>query len=235
MEGIRRVWGRSLARVVQKGWWIVPLVLLAGAWFLWSERSRSDSDAVPVSAAVETEILAGRGPGISSSRTMAVDVKGAVRTPGVYELPPGARVKEAVEAAGGALESAELSGINLAAKLEDGAMVVVPVKPSAATEAGNSSLSREGLRGGQAGPAGQTPGTPVGSGPTAPASGGMVHINSGSVEDIDRLPGIGRSKAEAIVQYRLEHGPFSSVDRLEDVPGIGPKLVERIRPQVDLQ
>ncbi|MCL6575869.1 MULTISPECIES: ComEA family DNA-binding protein [Kyrpidia] len=227
-------WARSVGRAVRKGWWALLLVLVAGAWFLWSEGVQPGSDALP--AVVETELLAGRGPGAPSSRTIAVDVKGAVQTPGVYQLPPGSRVKEALDAAGGALEAAELAGINLAAKLEDGAMVVVPVKPTAVTEAGHPSLPEANLHGEQAGGTNaQAALTSAESAPATSGSGGIVHINSGSVDDIDRLPGIGKSKAEAIVQYRLEHGPFSSVDRLEDVPGIGPKLVERIRSQVDLQ
>ncbi|MBX6396112.1 MAG: ComEA family DNA-binding protein [Alicyclobacillaceae bacterium] len=156
-----------------------------------------------------------------SARKIAVDVKGAVRAPGVYHLPVGARVQEAVEAAGGALDSAGLDGINLAAKLEDGSMVVVPRRPVQDATGRGPALSEQNLSGER--------------GANVEDSGDVVHLNSAKAEDIDRLPGIGRSKAEAIVKFREEHGPFSSVDKLEEVPGIGPKLVERIRNQVDLQ
>ncbi|MDI3257351.1 MAG: ComEA family DNA-binding protein [Kyrpidia sp.] len=217
----------DLWRQVRRWWWALPLLAAAGAavWLFGSGGPRSDAEVAP--AAVDVSVIAGKGPQSSDARqrTIAVDVKGAVRSPGVYQLAPGSRVKEAVEAAGGVLESGRLDGINLAAKLEDGGMVVVPGGPAG----GNAPVS-----GSHAAVAASPPAAGDGNG-GSPVSGGVVHLNSGSVEEIDRLPGIGKSKAEAIVRYRQEHGPFPSVDRLRDVPGIGPKLLERIRSRVDLQ
>ncbi|MDI3327014.1 MAG: ComEA family DNA-binding protein [Alicyclobacillaceae bacterium] len=144
---------------------------------------------------------------------VVVDVKGAVRNPGVYVLPQGARVREAVEAAGGVSEGADLSGINLAAKVEDGALIRIPERRKV-----------------------EQAGAGRGGGSTAgPGDGERVHLNSGTAEEIDRLPGIGKSKAEAIVKFRETQGPFQTVDQLRNVPGIGPKLIDRIRDKVDLQ
>lgn len=149
------------------------------------------------------------GSASAVAATLIVDVTGWVRQPGVYEFAPGARVIDAVERAGGAREGADLSLLNLASPLTDGQQVLVPKE-------------------------GETPPGGVVPGATAPGSTGtaMININTADATAFETLNGIGEVLAAAIVTYRDEHGPFASVDQLEQVPGIGPSTLEEIRPQV---
>ena len=136
-----------------------------------------------------------------------VHVAGWVRHPGVYEVHEGDRVIDAIELAGGPRPKAELSALNLAALVTDGQQILVP-GPAASASA------------------------PPGAGP-APATGStLVNVNTASAEELETLPGIGEVLAAAIIAYREEHGPFTSVDQLEDVSGIGPVTLEEIRDLV---
>jgi competence protein ComEA len=137
-----------------------------------------------------------------------VHVAGWVRRPGVYELHEGDRVIDAIERAGGPRRGAQTSALNLAAILTDGQQVLVP---------------------GPAPPEGGTvPGSTGGSTP-APT---LVNVNTAAAEELETLPGIGEVLAQAIISYRDEHGPFTSVDELEEVSGIGPATLEEIRDLV---
>lgn len=142
-----------------------------------------------------------------------VHVAGAVRHTGVYRLPNGSRVEDAVHRAGGATDDADLDGINLAAKVADGQQVVVP--QAAATPAG-------------AAPAGG--GGAASAGPEAPAA--PVGLNAATLEQLQTLDGVGPATAEKIVAWRTEHGGFRSVDDLGQVPGIGPKRLAALRDHV---
>jgi competence protein ComEA len=144
----------------------------------------------------------GGGPGIY------VHVAGAVRRPGLLRLPDGARVAAAVERAGGTLRQADLAGVNLAAKLEDGQQVIVPrrgVAPAAA------------------------PGAATVTAP--PGSAGVPKLSLGAVtvEQLDELDGIGPTLAQRIVEYRTEHGGFRSLGELREVEGIGEKRFASLR------
>ncbi|MBT9283646.1 MAG: ComEA family DNA-binding protein, partial [Hydrogenibacillus schlegelii] len=172
-------------------------------------------------ASGRAEAEAGR-PDASSGRAEAgpeivVDVKGAVARPGVYRLPAGARVFEALEAAGGLLPEADVDRVNRAAVLADAAVVYVPKKGEAA-EAGGSS------------PVGSPAGSDAGSG----AAGGTakVNLNTADAALLQTLPGIGPTRAQAIIAYREEHGPFRDVTELKNVSGIGPKTLEQLLPYV---
>jgi competence protein ComEA len=139
-----------------------------------------------------------------------VHVAGAVRNPGVYRLPAGARVQEAVERAGGARRNGDVNAINLAAKVADGQQVVVP---------------RRAAGGAAAAPASATGG--AGSAPGAP-----VNLNSATLEQLDTLDGVGPATAQKIIDWRTQNGGFRSVDDLGQVPGIGPKRMEALRDKV---
>lgn len=132
-----------------------------------------------------------------------VDVKGAVRTPGVYTLPAGSRVIDAIREAGGNTEQADLQSLNLAQKLPDGGLVNVPVQ-----------------------------GEPAGAAKGFAPPDGKLNLNTATVEQLDALEGIGSTRAKAIVEYREKQGPFQSVDDLQKVKGFGPKLVETIRDKL---
>lgn len=152
-----------------------------------------------------------------ADRSALVHVVGAVRQPGVYRLAVGQRVKDAIRRAGGTTARADTQGINLAAKLTDAQQVVVPRKVPAGGQAGApvAAPSAEGA----------TPGAP----PSAPVS-----LNSATAEQLDTLDGVGPATAQKILQYRVQHGGFRSIDDLAQIPGIGPKRLEALRPQVQL-
>jgi competence protein ComEA len=145
----------------------------------------------------------------ASPGVLIVHVAGWVRRPGVYELHDGDRVIDAIEAAGGPRKGAELAGLNLAALLTDAQQVLVP---RAAEEGATAPMA-----------------------PTDGTSGGapeLVNLNTATPEELETLPGIGEVLAGAIVAYREEHGPFTSVDQLIDVSGIGEVTLEEIRDLV---
>ncbi len=146
---------------------------------------------------------------------VVVHVVGAVAAPGVQRLPAGARVVDAVDAAGGASPNADLGRINLAAVLTDGQQVYV-------------------LRPGEAPPApvaGAPDGAQVGGGGTdgTGGAGGLINLNSASAAQLEELPGVGPATAEAIIAHRDQNGPFASVDELLDVRGIGEAKLEQLR------
>jgi competence protein ComEA len=163
----------------------------------------------------------GDGGGASTTATasteVVVHVAGAVVSPGVRRLPPGSRVTDALDAAGGALPGADLPRINLAAPLVDGQQVYVPKPGEEAPVAAGS-----GLPGGAgAGSGGAVPGTPV-------------DLNTATAEQLDTLPGVGPATAAAIIEHREQHGPFTSVDQLLDVRGIGEAKLEQLRDLVSV-
>jgi competence protein ComEA len=141
------------------------------------------------------------------ARKVLVHVVGAVRAPGLYELPEESRVDDAIREAGGAKAKAALELVNLAAPVADGQQVVVPTR-------------------------GATAAAPAG--PSASTRGGKVHLNSATLEDLDALPGIGPVTAQEILDYRTAHGAFQSVDELDAVPGIGAARLAQLKPLVEL-
>src|SRR6266550_946622 len=135
---------------------------------------------------------------------LVVDVVGAVRRPGLYRLPQGTRVADALARAGGLTPRADRTLVNLAAPLADGEQVIVPARVSGAGA-----------------------GVSGGSGSAAPA--GPVHLNVATLEQLDALPGVGPVTAQKILDYRQKHGAFGSVDELDAISGIGPARLETLR------
>ena len=146
-----------------------------------------------------------------SPAAVIVHVAGWVRRPGVYQLAEGQRVIDAIDLAGGPRRGADLGGLNLAGVLTDAQQVVVPKE-------------------------GATPGASSSGVPTSSASpaAALVDVNTATPEELETLPGIGEVLAGAIVAYRDEHGPFTSVDQLLDVSGIGEVTLEEIRELVTI-
>jgi competence protein ComEA len=149
---------------------------------------------------------------------VVVHVAGAVVSPGVRRLPPGSRVTDALDAAGGALPGADLPRINLAAPLVDGQQVYVP-KPGEELPVAAGAGLPAGV--GAAGTGGSVPGAPV-------------DLNTANAEQLDTLPGVGPATAAAIIAHREQHGPFTSVDQLLDVRGIGEAKLEQLRDLVSV-
>jgi competence protein ComEA len=166
--------------------------------------------AVASPAAVAT---AGATPGASPTAAafLLVHVVGKVAKPGVVRLPVGSRVREAVQAAGGATKGGDLSTVNLARVLVDGEQVVI----------GNASSSA----------AGGLPTAPVRGG-NGMGGSGPVNLNTATLAVLDSLPHVGPVLAQRILDFRNEHGRFSSVDELGEVTGIGEKIFADLRPLV---
>ncbi|WP_229117414.1 helix-hairpin-helix domain-containing protein [Enemella dayhoffiae] len=151
-----------------------------------------------------------------SAATVRVHVVGEVHRPGVHTLPGGARVIEAITAAGGFTASARPGDLNLAQVLTDGQQVVV----------GNAARPGGEVRGGDT-----APGASNGPG-GAKAPGGKLNLNSATVEQLDALPGVGPVTAQKILAWRTQHGRFNRIEELQEVPGIGPKSFADIAPLV---
>jgi competence protein ComEA len=144
---------------------------------------------------------------------VVVDVTGAVESPGVYRLPAGSRVNDAVKRAGGASGKAELDSLNLAAQLSDGQQVVVPERVPA------------GATGDAAAAAG-------GTGAAGAAEEGPISLATATAAELDTIDGIGPVTAEDIINFREEHGGLSSVDQLDQISGIGPATMESLRERL---
>ncbi len=136
-----------------------------------------------------------------------VHVAGEVRHPGVYRIGGDSRVIQAIRLAGGPTGRANLQGLNLAAPVADGQQILVPARVAAA-----------------AGGAASATGGAAGSGP--------ISLSSATAADLEALDGVGPALAARIVEWRQAHGGFSSVDQVDDVPGIGPARLEALRPHL---
>jgi competence protein ComEA len=147
--------------------------------------------------------------------TVTVHVAGHVANPGVYAVPAGGRVADAVVAAGGTSAEADVEQLNLAARVSDGERIYVPRK-------------------GEAPPvvAGGSPAPTTASGKAPPVAGTPVDLNTATAEQLEALPGVGPATSRAILAYRASHGRFRSVTELLEVPGIGPAKLEALRPLV---
>ncbi len=164
---------------------------------------------VPASAAAPPGTSPGATPSPDGDAVVVVHVVGRVRHPGVRRLPVGSRVADAVAAAGGAASGADLAAVNLARVLVDGEQVRVP-RPGEAPAAGAAG----------------------GSGSPGAAPGAPVSLSTADASTLDTLPGIGPVLAQRIVDWRTEHGRFTTVDELAEVSGIGEKLLAQVRPLV---
>ncbi len=152
---------------------------------------------------------------------VVVHVAGAVRRPGLYRLPAGARVDDALRRAGGPASRADLAAVNLAAKLEDGRQILVPRRaPTVAAGGGGGTAPAGGSV--SAGGAVAQPGAPA-----AP-----INLNTATLEQLDTLDGVGPGIAQRILDYRDQHGGFRRVEELAEVPGIGAKRLATLTPLV---
>ena len=186
---------------------VAAVVLVLGGRALLQDRGASPG--MPSAAAARP--ASGAGPISAAPRPgrLVVDVAGAVRRPGVYRLPAGARVQDALRRAGGATRGANAAAVNLAAKVADGQQILVPERAPAV---------------------GAGPASSPGAGGTAPT--GPVSLNGATADQLDQLDGVGPATAAKIIAWRTANGGFSSVDDLAQVAGIGPKKLEALRPQV---
>ncbi|MCC3271405.1 helix-hairpin-helix domain-containing protein [Arthrobacter zhangbolii] len=157
--------------------------------------------------------------------TVVVHIAGAVQRPGIVRLPPGSRIVDAVDAAGGTAADADLTAVNLAAPAQDGAMVLVPrIGEEAPPPAGANGDTGGGTGGGAA----------AGGSPTGPDAGSAakVNLNTADAAELETLPRVGPVLAERIIAWRTEHGSFSRPEDLDAVPGIGEAMMAALLPLV---
>ncbi|GLZ47187.1 hypothetical protein Acsp06_33720 [Actinomycetospora sp. NBRC 106375] len=202
---------------------VAAVVAAVGVW-----AGRPVAEPVPALPAVAgpSSVAAVPGPpgapgaAPADAGPIVVSVSGRVARPGLVRLAPGSRVGDAVEAAGGAAPDADLTGLNLAARLTDGEQVVVGV-PTPAAPAG------------AAGPAagGAPAGVPA-DGAAAAGGGGRVNLNTATLEQLDQLPGVGPVTAQRILEWRTQNGRFGAVEQLQEVSGIGDARFATLRDLV---
>lgn len=199
------------------------VLVAAGAWWVM----QTPPPPIELSIAYATSTVAGSTGAASSSQfvtsstiplTILVHVAGEVVRPGVVVIAGGARVVDALRAAGGPTSQADLDAVNLAAPLVDAAQVYIPKRG----ETGKRQVTRPA-------PGVNLPSTNVGGAISDPAGTAPIDLNSATEQQLDTLPGVGPSTARAIVAYRLQHGPFARVDDLLNVRGIGPVKLDALR------
>jgi competence protein ComEA len=176
---------------------VAVALLMVGARAIRSEGGGETYYAVASGGSVAGSFSLG-----GQSGDLVVDVTGAVRRPGVYRMPVGSRVNDAVIRAGGPTGGAELEAVNLAARLADGQQVVVPERVSGGATAG------------------------------ATADDGPISLGTATVEQLEGIDGIGPVTAGDIIEFRDEQGGLASIDQLDQVPGIGPATMEALRERL---
>ncbi len=167
----------------------------------------------------------GAGQPANPDRPVVVSVVGLVHTPGLVTLAPGARVADALQAAGGAVAGADTIGLNMARPLGDGEQIVVGLAPAPGQPKALGSAVASGPM-----PTSRTAAPGPGSSKAKP--GEVLDLNTATAEQLDALPGVGPVTAAAIVAWRQSNGKFTSVDQLADVDGIGPARLDKLRALV---
>ncbi|ORO54110.1 competence protein CelA [Streptococcus oralis subsp. oralis] len=194
------------------------LGLALGAFFLLKPTSQTpvkeknlqaEVAAVSKDSSSEKEVNKEEKEESPEQDLITVDVKGAVKSPGIYDLPVGSRVHDAVQKAGGLTEEADSKSINLAQKVSDEALVYVPTK-------GEEAASQQAA-------SGTTPST---------SKEKKVNLNKASLEELKQVKGLGGKRAQDIIDHREANGKFKSVDELKKVSGIGAKTIEKLKDYV---
>ncbi|MFD1811216.1 ComEA family DNA-binding protein [Rhodococcus gannanensis] len=188
-----------------------------GGVVVWRDRPVPQAVApLPAVSAVDESVASTAAPVPEAAPEIVVSVVGLVHTGGLVRLPDGSRIADALAAAGGAREGADLLGLNLAQKLADGDQVLVGLAP----------------------PPGSVPvagSATVGPGTGGATTGGPVNLNTATESQLDELPGVGPVTATAIMAWRSENGSFTDVEQLGEVDGIGPARLEKLRDLVTVR
>jgi len=186
----------------------VVLLLLVAVGGLLPKKE----EAVEETEVVVTTVLAEKTEESATLEAVVfVDIKGEVKKPGVYQMKAGDRVKDAIDAAGGLTEEADSQKVNLAKRLEDQMVIVVPKVGEEVEEIPAGETSKEATK------------------------EGKVNINTATVEELKTLKGVGEKKAEAIIEYRKKNGSFQTKEDLMKVRGIGKKLFESFQERIVTQ
>ena len=203
--------------------------MVVGVWWVVRVPPPPPEASIPfATTSVASNAIAsntGETSALPSAPNIMVYVSGEVVKPGVYVLLATARVIDALQAAGGATSTADLVVVNLAAPLVDAAQVFIPrmgSTPRVTLPRPHAGINLP-IAGGSGG---------AGAGGSATTAAGIVDINSATLSDLDALPGVGPSTAQAIIDYRTANGPYASVDDLLNVRGIGPSKLAAMRARV---
>jgi competence protein ComEA len=190
---------------------VLAVAVGIAAQHYWAGRPRTVRVPPPSTAAAPVAVpshLPGAGPTVPGpAARVTVDVAGKVAKPGLRELRKGARVADALAAAGGALPGTDTTALNLARPLTDGEQILVGVPAPA-----------------------PAPGPPAAGAPAAPSP--PVSLSTATAAQLDALPGVGPVLAQHIIAFRAQHGPFTSVRQLHQIPGIGPRKFATLQPLV---
>ena len=179
----------------------------------------------PAPAPITITPLPAGPPTPAASKSVVVHVVGAVKSPQLLHLGPDSRVDDAIKAAGGPTDKSDLEAINLAAKLTDGTQLFVPTKGAKLDQVVEA--YRAGATADQPYRATPTHAATHSGGKKAPS--GPVSPNTGSLEQLQTIPGVGPSTAQSIVEYRQEHGGFARIEEIAEIRGIGPKKFEKMK------
>ncbi|MCM3224427.1 competence protein ComEA [Terribacillus saccharophilus] len=199
--------------IKQYSWAIILAAVVCVFLIMWMREPRGDAAVQqleevknPSDNQMLTESPAENQTASDNEKVM-VDIKGEVQNPGVYELAPDSRVEQALNAAGGLTENAEGRSINLAQRVADEQVIYVAAigEADVPVQTAGSSTSSE-----------------------------KININQADSEELTELNGIGEAKAQAIITFREENGPFTSIEQLTEVPGIGEKSLENLKDQISL-
>ncbi|EKS8375289.1 competence protein ComE [Bacillus thuringiensis] len=188
--------------------WLGLVAIIGTLLFLVFWKANQSVERTPITMNVQEKEIEKKGkPKISDTkeqkRTIIIDVKGAVSKEGVYEMKEGDRVKDAVQKAGGFLSEVDMKKVNLAQIVQDQMLLYIPSKNE--SEQGVLTSSKED---------------------------GKIRINTAAKEQLEKITGIGSRKAESILKYREEHGPFQKIEDLLEIDGIGAKSLEKIKDQI---
>ncbi|PDZ41722.1 competence protein ComE [Bacillus cereus] len=188
--------------------WLGLVAIIGTLLFLVFWKTNQNVERTPITMNVQEKEIEKKGkPKISDTkeqkRTIIIDVKGAVSKEGVYEMKEGDRVKDAVQKAGGFLSEVDMKKVNLAQIVQDQMLLYIPSKNE--SEQGVFTSSKED---------------------------GKIRINTAAKEQLEKITGIGSRKAESILKYREEHGPFQKIEDLLEIDGIGAKSLEKIKGQI---
>ena len=219
---------------------IVAIALIGTGALVWRSsvhNQRSDIKLIQPNMSPGEQIPSGDSAEAPQPepQKLCVHIAGKVKSPGVYELDPGSRVQDAIKAAGGAVGNADLESINLAEKLTDSQQVYIAPKgkippPVVSVVRGGAAFSKTKA----ASVSSENKQADTGPVKLSTPGQGTVNINSAGLDDLQRLPGVGPSTAQSIIDYRTQNGRFESVDELDEVKGIGPSKLAKVRPFISL-
>lgn len=195
---------REHKEVLKKAGIVVLVIVLGLVVSIFKNGGQEEANAQAEEATVSTE---------ETAAMIYVDVGGEVKDPSVVELPDGSRVTDAITAAGGLTEQADLTDINRAAFVSDGEKIYIPSQVS--------ELEDDGLSAGEGG-----------GGGTAKSSDGRININTADSTQLQELTGVGPATAEKIIDYRKQNGRFQSIEDIKNVSGIGDKTYEKLKDHI---